>query len=65
MDLQCLEDTGPANFSLFEIDLNSIGIGPDYRFWKSQVPVKIVGQPILLQSALLELQVLKARVARQ
>ena len=59
IDVECLEDTGSSNCTLYEGDLPTLGIHPgNYGFWLNPISVQVVGGTVLLRRVMLSLQVL-------
>lgn len=49
-DMECLEDTGSTNFTLYEEDLANIGVDAQYMFWMPDTTVDVIGGPLLLRA---------------
>lgn len=59
IDVECLEDTGSSNCTLYKGDLLTLGIHPgNYGFWLNPISVQVVGGTVLLRRVMLSLQVL-------
>jgi hypothetical protein len=53
MDLQCLEDTGSSNFTLFEGDMHALGIDGTNGFWMPPATIHIAGGGTIVLSTLI------------